>query len=350
MRIIFFILHSLLLPISAMALSDGFYNSSYDSAVFTIEEKILGRTCYSMQSSYLAFSCNPAFLANENKQQFRLNIIADSSVKELSDYRYQIANDDLYGLINKIDENSKKPHLMMATSNLWFQSDWWGLSYTPIKSHVVTHIRNTTLPEITALMSTTSELMLRAGAISMYDSNLSLGANLRYVTSEFIRQQFRVIDVIADPNILEIKKNQTVYLEPGLSYKFDVATTPTLSATLTDLAIYKKGDSTENDIALELGLMTSFYIFDYNLRTSIHYSSRNDISNFTDRFRLGGIFEFSPQTSLSFDFAASELGLGVLSQWGYFTYGLGYNRQKLDYKGQSLAWNSELLAEIGLSF
>jgi len=332
------------------ALQKGIYNSFYNNGAFTVEEKILGRSCYSLNSSSLGYNCNPAFLADDDKNNLRLNILTDPAVKDVMDYRANLRNHDYLGLIQKLDNNTKKLLVSSASSNIWYQYDWWSLSYTPLRTHVFNYVRNPALTEITSHISLEREVMFRTAGVFTEHPNFRIGSNLRYVSADFVRQQFRIIDVIANPQIIEILHQETLYFEPGMAYSFHGKSSPTLSATLTDLALFKKGDSKDTNLAVELGFMTHFYPFDNHFRSSLHFTSRSDLNNFSERLRWSGIYDFSSDYSFNFTLNATEYGIGFLGRWNSLTFGIGHLSQKLNFKGQSLAWNSSLIGELGLSF
>lgn len=348
---IFLICIATLMSASVWAQIPGtFRNVFYEGSAVTIEERILGRNCFSLESSPLGLSCNPSHMAREERSVFRFNVLGDKALKGVLVLREDVASDDTYKLVNDINNQRGEPLSSEFSSSLWFQQDWWAVAYTPLRVGAATYVRNPTVDQVTMSVARESELSLRGGFFFSEDKNLRLGANLRFVQSDFIRQQFDLIDALADPSIVDIQSQKTVYFDPAMTYSWESAWDPELSLMITDVPIYKKGESKDIKSTIEVGYSTRPNFLDKKLRTSFHLTTRNDIYELRDRVRWGGIYEMFDGGAVSFSLSGNDYSFGFLGRLNYFTYGLGYKSEVLNLNGENLARVSTTLLELGLTF
>lgn len=327
----------------------SFRNLNYDSSL-SIESRILGRSCFSLQSSLLGLNCNSAFLAGEEKSQLRLNVVADESIGTVLDYRDMINDDDAVTLISELNRRSEPLYSMFSTS-VWYQKDWWALAYTPLRAGVASHVRNPSLSELTVHVFSESELSLRAGFFFSEDPRFRLGGNIRLVKSEYLRGQFLIIDALANPDTVQFKENNKLYFDPALSYSWDSEWKPTISAVLSNFSVYQDGNQDEDDkMSVELGYATTPNILDRKLQTTVHVSSRKDIDEIQDHITWGAIYKAFTDGSVSASLAGSNWALGYLGRWDSLTYGVAYQSEILKLNGQSLDRLSQFSFEVGLTF
>src|SRR5690606_1267874 len=122
-----------------------------------------------------------------------------------------------------------------------------------------------------------SELSLRAGMFFSEDTNFRIGGNLRFVRSEYLRNQFLLIDALADPDSLEIKKENRLYFDPGVTYTWESEWQPMLSVALSNFAIFRDGKDKDDSVSAEIGYATTPNILSKKLRTSVHITTRSDV-------------------------------------------------------------------------
>lgn len=328
-----------------------FKNLFYDGYGLTLEERILGRSCYSLRSSPLGASCNPAHLAKDQKSQLRLNFTADQSIGDVTEMQGHLRDDNPTELIRSLSKNRGVPTSSSFSSSVWYQSEYnWLVSYTPLRGGVASFVRNPTLSEITAHVLTESELSLKGGFYFANEPKLQVGAQLRYVESRYLRHQFLLIDALADPSMLDTRTTKALYIDPGISYSFDNSWGSEVSLVVTNMRAHFSGDEIAHKPSLEVGYASQTQFWDKTFRQSVHITTRPDIYELRDRFRWAGIYEAFSSGAFSASFSGNDYALGFLGRWDSLTYGIGAQSEVLTLDRQALERNSQVIGEIGLTF
>lgn len=314
-----------------------------------LEQYILGPVCYSLPASHLNLDCNPAFLAREEKRELRLGATANDRIGEVNDYREKLGASDTEGIINKV-LSQHDALVARATSGAWYQHDWWAMGYVPFRGGFASDVRNPAYPTVLASIFKESEIFAKAGFLAPSDPNLEVGAQLRYVDRQFFHQQFDFLDVYGNPKELQIQGQKALYLEPGVSYSFDMAWSSAISATLTQGAVYQDGYQNRFMPMLDIGFATTPAFLGRHLRTSTHYTDNPDIPDLFSRFRWGAIYEFDDLAAISLSLGKGLAGIGVTGHIDSVVVGLGWKTEEISPDQWQSTQVSTLMFEIGAVF
>ena len=299
-----------------------FRNLNYDSNTNSVENFILGRTCYSLRASELSLNCNPALLANETKHFISFGVNIDNRAREASNYQKDLQNDNPFAVTNRLLETSK-PFLISESATAWWQHEWFAFSVVPARLQVVSVVTNPAYPIVTAHALYQREFDAQAGLFVGPDPRFRVGLNLRYVENYEFRDQFAFLDVVSGAKKLAVQQSKLVYAEPAVTYQWDTSWSPEVSLVLTQLQVYNSATVDQSRLKPEFGYATSPDFMDGKLRTSIHFTARPDLQRFGEHFRFGGIYEFSSNFSTSVTLAGDEYGIGAMARLGPVILGAG---------------------------
>lgn len=314
----------------------------------TLQDLVLGATCTSMPASPLELSCNPAFLASEEKRLFRVVGTTNDRIGTMNKYRHLLEDNDSVGLVDGLLQE-KEPLMANAAVRLWYQRDWWAVGVTPVRAGYVSFFRNAAYPEITGSAFADREVFAKAGWKLASDENLRLGLQVRYNDRSYFRKQFALLDAVNDQSLIRIEKQQVAYLEPGVSYALNEKGTSALSAMISQVAIYQAGAAQPLRPVFDLGFSSAPDFFDGRLKTSTHVSVNPDIDDTFAMFRAGAVYDFD-FVSVLVSFASQELGAGLQGQIDSLVLGLGYRTQEIAKDSWQKVRVSSWLFEIGLVF
>jgi hypothetical protein len=326
-----------------------FKNVNYDDNYMDVEGFVLGRTCYSLKASRLSLDCNPAMMAGETKRNLNLQVNLDDNVKEVYGYGSELQDKNSDGLLRRI-LNNPKPLTANEVAAAWWQYDWWAVSVVPARLNVATVVRNPAYPVVTSHVSLQREVSARGGLFVSEDPRLRVGANVRFVENRQLRKEFELFDVAAGTEDIAVKQSESIFVEPAMAYAFDTGWESQLSFVLTHLAVYESSNEIPDAARPEIGYSTTPNFLDHKLRTSIHYTARPDVASTMDKFRFGGIFEFSDQLASSFTIGGSELGLGLLGRIDSLDLGIGAKTEKFILHGEEIDNVNTVLFQAGLNF
>ncbi len=347
-----FILWTRLWVSSAFAASNTLYGVPNFHLMYpsnTLHEMVLGSTCLSLPGSPLELSCNPAFLATEEKRQVRANLALNDRVVEVNKYRLLLEEEDTFGLVNGLLKE-KEPLIANAAISLWYQRDWWAIGVVPMRAGYASFFRNSAYPEIAGHVFAEREIFAKAGLSLASDPRVRLGLQARYNERDFFRKQFALLDAVTDNNLIRIEKQKALYLEPGLVYAFDDQARNTLSATVTNVAVYQSGSHQPVRPLFDLGFATAPNFADGKLKTSTHFTNNPEVNDPFQLFRAGVVYDFDQVASISGSIAKTELGLGVNGRIQSLILGVAYKTTEVYMDEWQSARVSTWLAELGLIF
>jgi hypothetical protein len=327
----------------------GVPSFSYDYPSLSLHQMILGSTCLSLPSAGLDLDCNPAFLANEEKHDLRLNLAFNDQVKKVNEYRLKLDQNDTSGIINSV-LGSREPVVARATSAIWYQQDWWAIGYVPVRGGFATRSTNPAYPRLAAHVYHESDLFGKAGFIASEDKNLEVGVQLRYVEREFFRKEFDLFDALSDPTQLQIEKQKILYAEPGINYSFDSSWSSAISMALTQMPIIQSGYQSPFLPVLDMGFRTTPPFAGGKLTTTTHFNNRPDRADILSRFMWGAQYELTDLAAFSLSLGKSEMGIGIDGNLDSVVLGLGYKVEEVDPDSWQSSRISTVLFEAGLVF
>jgi hypothetical protein len=344
---------ALLLLVSALSLDGAFGaagvpNLFLDIPYMSITDLVLQDACWSLPAGPLGLPCNPAQLADLERQRLQLDLSLDEQARRVIDYYEKVRDEDTVAVADLL-LGKTAPTVSRAYSNIWYRNENWALTYTPARIGFASRVVNQAYPEITAHIKSEWEISLRGGYVVAADRNLRVGLQARYLDQKFIRQQFTLLDAVADPNLIQIHDHHSIMLEPGLAYALPGSWRPEISFGMRTFEVYRSGVAEGNTYpSVEAGIAVSPHIDYGNLTTALHFTSRER----NDSWRvltLGALYWFDT-LQFSGSVGMGGYGLGVAKQINSLLLGFAYRAENLGasetYK--SLAYS--LVAEIGLQF
>lgn len=332
---------------SSMAMADSLLgtlpNFLVEGSPLTMDDVILGRTCFSVAAGPQGLSCNPAFLATETKRQFRFNLYADEDVEDVANAYFDLKNkkDDLHSIEKLLTQ--KEPVIARTFAAFWYQHDWWATSFTPQRLALASRVKNPEAPEMAAHFKREAEVALRGGWMLAADPNLRVGLQTRYVSTRFFRKEFLFADLWGNPDLVQISSHDALMLEPGIVYAFaEDPWQPTLSLAVTNWQVYHRGDPQANTLPQgEIGFSSRPAFAKGRLATVSHLTLQPDVPDVYRRLRFGVIYD-ATFAHLTASLAYDEWGLGVSTAIKALTLGFGY-------KTEAYGWRA-YMAELGLKF
>jgi hypothetical protein len=322
----------------------------YDGPNYTSEHVLLGRTCYSLPSSSMSLSCNPAQLALENKTAFRANALVDGHLGEVSEIGKLLINHDSLGLT---EELIKQRGSLSSRSQLsiWYQQDWWAIAIVPLRFSYASFITNPAYPEIAASIVKESEIAFKSGFLLEADPNWQIGFELRAVDREFIHQNFALLDAVANPDIIKIQNNTTVFFEPGVIYHFaNDSWKPSVSLALTNVEVSSSGsDLAKTKPSAEIGFAAEPEFANGKLSTATHLSLQQEIDDFTDRLRWAAIYK-TDWADFLVSLARKDYGIGISTQINAASLGFTYRQEELNANQWKTEYVSTWAIDLGIKF
>lgn len=315
----------------------------------TIEDLVLGRTCLSLRPTKLGLACNPADLANSEVHQFRINTLVDNNLPKALAFTDDVKDHDYVGVTRRLLEQ-KNPVVTRDSASIWYQREWWAIMYTPMRAGFATYVENPAYPEVATQIYRQTDITGKMGFTADADPDLKFGIQGRFISRDYVYQNFDVLSALSDPRVIQISNEKALYLEPGITYGWKGAWDPTISATLTNLRVAGSGRRANTSPIVDIGYATRPDFLKKRLQTSFHFSSRDDVGNITRRFRWGGIYEFDNAIAVSFDMAAGEYAAGVSGHIDSVVLGLAYKYENLSPSEWTNTSVSSLIFQLGLVF
>ena len=319
-----------------------------DAPALTLNHYVLGNTCLSLPTSGLDLQCNPAFLAQEEKRQLRLNLTGNDKVRNVYDYRSKLNDNNVIGVVDQA-LSDREPVIAKAAASIWYQHDWFAIGYVPMRAGFASVVKNPAYPEIDLHVFNESEIFAKAGFFLESDPQFLFGLQARYVDRDYFRGDFELLDAVSDGSILHIDNQKILFLEPGIAYVVDPHWGSTLSATVTQLPVYRKGVTDEVRPVIDLGASLAPPFAKGKWKTSTHYSQRSDVPDLLDSFLWGSSYDFGPLAA-SLMLGRSVFAAGVSGHIDSLVLGAGYKTEEVAPDQWYSSRTSSILFELGLVF
>lgn len=317
-----------------------------DNPSLTVPQAVLGRSCYSLEASYLDLDCNPAFLASEKKHLFRINLIGNDQLNVLNQYRLKIEDKNVVGVADSL-LGQNTPLVGKAAASIWYQNDWWAVGYVPFRAGVAYLTTNSAFPQISVLAYKESEIFGKVGLYSSGDKHFQLGLQTRYVSRDYVYQQFDALDAFVDSSIVNIQHQSVLYLEPGLVYSWDDEWNPKIAWSLSNVPVIQSGTPVPGLITSDIGFSSDIAGW-REMRSTIHLAVGSEYQDLFHRFSWSSIYHIDKIASASITFGIDQISLGVEGHWGPLVAGLSFRNEQVT-ASQWQAYNvSGFTFEVGL--
>lgn len=327
----------------------GIPNLFYDNPSLTLHHAVLGQACYSIHSGPLDLDCNPAFMAGERRQIFRLNIVANDKAGTVNTYRERLNDGSGPNIVGELT-NEHDPVIAKAAGSAWYQYENWAFGVVPLRVGYAALSRNSAYPEISANVFKDLEVFGQAGWFVTDDRRFRFGLKGRYIHRDYVYQNFALFDALSNPALVSIRRLDVVYLDPGIVYTWDAAWEPTFSANVTNLPLFQNGATLPFRPSYEMGFSSKFFLFDHTFVSTTHFSGRPDIHDFFQRFTYSGFFEFEPHFNFTFSLGKNLFAAGVRGNLDSVILGIAYKTEQVSPDAWRSAQVSSIMFEAGLVF
>ena len=342
-------LFAILHPARALGPVPGIPNLFYDNPTMTLNQLVLGQACYSIHSSILDLDCNPAFMAGEQRQMFRVNVVGNDKVGTVNSYRERLGDGGAPELIADLS-SERDPVIAKAAASVWYQYENWAFGVVPIRAGYAALSRNMALPDISANVYKDLEVFGQAGWFVTDDRRFRFGLKTRYIHRDYVYQNFLLTDAIANPALVGIRRLDVVYVDPSIAYTWDSSWEPTLSAAVTYLPLFQTGATLPFRPSYEIGLSSKFIVFDHAYVSTTHFTGRPDTQDFFQRFSYSGMFEWAPHFNFTFTLGKNLFAVGVRGNLDSVILGIGYKTEQVSPDAWHSAQISSTMFEAGLVF
>lgn len=328
-----------------------FKDLSNERSGFTLEERVLGGSCFTLKSSSLGFSCNPSFLSFEKKSQLRTNFLVDESLDKVYDVHESLRQNDPTRLVRVLNQDWSSPIYSKVTTSIWYQSEnGWAFYYVPLKISLISLSKNPSLAEMTFHAESYSEVGFSFGSSFGSNENLKWGLGFKYLEGDYVRESFFLIDAIANSELIQPKKLNHFYLNPGLSFHWDNEIKSTVSLSIQNISISDKKNEVQSPLVYEMGYSSEHLIFGNVLRQGLHLTMRADAYDFRERLKWSFIYEPFETGAFSFKLGQNETSFGYLGHLDSLTYGLALESQVITVNRSAFYQKTQGIFEIGLVF
>lgn len=317
-----------------------------DPLMLTTDSVVLGRGCLMMPATDLGVACNPALMADSEVKQLRMNLYIDQGfTKVMKQYRL-VQDKDSLGLMNDV-LSEKRPTMSQASTSIWYQQDWWMLSFTPARVRYAVNKQNPAFPEVAAYIRKDMEIAWAGGMHVESDRHMRLGLTTRYHWSELIHQQFAVYDAVAtNGSIIQVGHQSGLLLEPGFAYEFNEELHANLVADLTGLEVLQSGMKSGNAEArgdIGLTMRPEWEGLRWTFGSQLTFLGDQP---FARRWRLMSLLE-TDWANFSFNLALGEVGFGVSTAIDSVTLGIAFYSR--DFSNEP-RWGSDPAQDVMLDF
>lgn len=319
-----------------------------DNPSLTVPHMVLGRSCFSLQASKMDLNCNPAFMANEQKQQLRVNIIGNDRIRKMNDYRVMIDDKNEVGVADDLLAQ-RTPIVAKGAASAWYQNEWWAIGYVPIRTGVAYSVANPTFPRISVLGFRESEFFGKVGLLSSSNKRFAVGLQARYVKRDYIYQQFDAFEAFDNNNIIAINQHNILFLEPGFTYSWESSWNPTLAWSINNVALVHTGDPVYSEPLYDVGLSSNVGGWQ-DLRSAIHMTAGSRYKTFLHRFSWANTLNFDDVASTYLTMGMDQFALGFQGHFTLFTTGIGYKNEQISTNRWTSYNVSTYLFELGLVF
>lgn len=300
---------------------------TYETVHSSLVMKGVGHACLGLLVVRDSLPCNPAWTAFSKESDLGVSLLLSNGAAALDKVKPLLDKQITQEQIESLFKDSKVLQIE-ANADLYFRSKYLNGRFTPdtVKGFFV--IRNEANPDIEIFAIEEKGFEFQSG-IEVY-SNLFVGAQLRFLTRNFIRRQFKLLD-LATPEgsqLLRAKNQNATYLEPGVAYIFPGRWRPRVSVLMANLGwVSETFEELPNRAELQPGFGISPPLAWGTLDLTLDYRSLSFEEADLEKLRYGAAYHFGAMT-LTAGLDANGLSGGVYYALLNLNAGLIYSTTK----------------------
>jgi hypothetical protein len=285
-----FTLHSQFAESQSLAFSRN--ARTFETVNSSLIQKSVAHACLSMLVSPDGLPCNPAHTPMLKKPRLGLDLLLSNGYSNLNNIRELIKGDVSEEFANSLFSD-KRVLQIEANSQLNFLSPNFNARYNPISVTGFSVLRNEANPEVEISVLEENGFVFQSG-YEIY-KNLFVGAQVRFASRKFIKNQFRLVDLGTPEgkDLLKAKKQTATYFEPGVTWILPSRWKPRMSFLMANVGFEsERFDELDVKPDPQFGLGISPPMMWGNMEFTLDYKSLTYREEAMERFRLGGLYQF----------------------------------------------------------
>ena len=306
---------------------------TFETIQSSLLTKSLAHSCLALTKMPDGLPCNPAFVGFDSGARLGAEALMSNGYSTLDKMRKLLAGEVSQDLINALFSEERVLQIE-ANAEIQFVSKYLNARYTPVTLKYFSTVRNVANPDV-ELYAVQEDNMTFQGGHRIF-ADLYGGVQLRRVTRKFVRQRFKLLDLLTEQgkDRLKPKEQSAFYVEPGLAYLFPIAWKPRIGAFLSNSGFedtHYADLPTNMETQFGFAISPPFWVGTLDLTAD--YRSMNFEEDETERWRFGALLHYG----------AMHLGAGVdangVSSGVYF--GIQQINAGIMYSTTRVPWRSE---------
>lgn len=180
-----------------------------------------------------------------------------------------------------------------VNADLNFRSKYLSGQYSPVSVKGFSAVRNEADPDVDFFAIEESGFTFQSG----YEvfNNLFAGVQVRALQRKFVKQRFKLVSLgtQAGQDLLKPKEQTVTYIDPSLSYFFNMAWKPRLTFMVVNSgSVSEKFDELKEPVDTQLGIGISPPIYWGDMDLTLEYRSMTYEEDDVKKLRVGALYHF----------------------------------------------------------
>jgi hypothetical protein len=263
---------------------------TYETVHSSLVEKAMAHACLGMLTVPDAVPCNPAMTPLTQENDLNATILVSNGYSNLKQVE-QLMNGQLDQQTLQSLFSSNQILQAEAQADLFFRSSFFAAEYSPISAKFYSVARNEANPVVQVIGVKEETFLAQTG--TAYFKPLYLGLRIREVNRDFVDTQARVLDIVANPNLVRPNHQQLVFFEPAATMFFAGRWKPRASVMIENGG-FGEGDTTDliNPTTLRANVAVSPEIGWGILDLELEYRQLRSDDQPDQRFHFGANYQF----------------------------------------------------------
>lgn len=319
-----------------------------------LNQNVLGQSCHLINPGPGSIPCNPAQLIFTQRPQFVANVSLGENYQRIDAYRKDIEHKDELAVVNKLLEETEALDLQ-ATGVLWVKNSWFSLAYIPLSMSFYSELRNRSYPRVDLKILVEESIRVQFAKPFEFEKwTISTGLQIRASQRETLFQELALFDVLADPELLDIQRHDSIHFDFGFLWQHKIEWSPKLSLFVQNMTLSNSGDSTPKELTksyADLGFSLSPLKDKLwgRLETGVNYRLDKENSRFIDGFQMVANYGLGLMTT-SASIGNEHLALGVGTSFLSAKTGISFVQKTLNNWDGGKKTDNSVNLEFGLVY
>lgn len=238
---------------------------------------------------------------------------------------------------------------MEASGEFSFRTRYFGAGFTPYRLTYFSLVRNAAYPQIA--VHAMQERTMRIMGGGQVEDNLHAGLQLRYVTREFVQEEFSLYEAITkSDSILRKRKQNVFYVEPGFAYILDPKWKTRTSVLLSNVGFAdEKYEEINLDPVWDLGVGFSPPVAFGQWDLGLNYQITRAKTDPLDQVRIGTSYSYGLLSGI-LGFDRNNWSIGVLTSFWSARAGIVYVFNRVQTATGEIFENQTTFTELSFVF